>query len=137
VSWTCPDCRRSFGRKNQSHGCAPSGTVDEYFEGRPKELRRVYDAVARYLAKVGDVRVDPVKACVMFKRSRTFAEVRAKRDRLVLCFILSRVVDHPTIDKTFKLSAHRTVHYVDLMRAADLDRDVRGWLAESYASSLP
>jgi hypothetical protein len=28
------------------------------------------------------VQIDPVTVCVMFKRSRSFAEVRAGRDRL-------------------------------------------------------
>ena len=73
--------------------------------------------------------------CVMFKRSRSFAEVRARRDRLVLSFLLSRVVEHPRIAKALRLSAHRTAHSVDLMRAADVDRDVCDWLAEAYACS--
>jgi hypothetical protein len=135
ASWTCPDCGRSFGRKNQSHGCAPGQSVDDYFADRPPALRRAFDAVARHLTKAGGVRIDPVTACVMFKRSRTFAEVRAKRDRLVLIFLLSRVVAHPKIRKTLQLSAHRTAHFVDLRRAADVDRDVRDWLSEAYACS--
>jgi hypothetical protein len=136
MPWTCPDCERSFGRKNQSHGCAPSSTVDDFFADRPAPLRRAYDAVARHLATLEGVSVDPVSVCIMFKRSRSFAEVRAKRDRLVLCFLLSRVIDDDDrIAKTLKLSANRTAHYVDLMKAGDVDRTVRGWLTEAYASS--
>lgn len=135
ATWTCPDCGRRFGRKNQSHGCAPEQSLDAYFATRPATLRRVFDAIARQLARSGEVRVEAVTACVMFKRSRTFAEVRAKRDRLVLIFLLSRVVEHPKITRTLRLSAHRTAHFVDLARAADVDRDVRGWLAEAYACS--
>jgi cyanophycinase-like exopeptidase len=134
MPWTCPDCNRTFGRKNQSHGCAPSGTVDEYFADRPASLRRIYEAVARHIGKLG-ASIDPVTACIMFKRSRTFAEVRAKRDRLELAFLLSRAVVHPKIHKTLKLSAHRTAHFVELARVGDVDRDVRGWLTEAYASS--
>ena len=134
-TWTCPDCGRSFGRRNQSHGCAPGQSVDDYFANRAVALRRAFDAVARHLAKTGDVQVEAVGVCVMFKRSRTFAEVRAKRDRLVLGFLLSRAVDHPKIDKALRLSAHRTAHFVDLTRAADVDRDVRDWLSEAYACS--
>src|SRR5262245_44673287 len=133
--WTCPDCGRSFGRKNQSHGCAPSSTVDDYFDGRPAVLRTAYNAIARHLATLEGVQVDPVSACVMFKRSRTFAEVRAKRDCLVLSFILSRVLDDERITKTLQLSANRTVHSVDIQRAGDVDRAVRDWLTESYAAS--
>lgn len=45
------------------------------------------------------------------------------------------MVEHPRITKTLRLSAHRTAHSVDLLRAADVDRDVRDWLAEAYACS--
>lgn len=135
MPWTCPDCHRRFGRTNQSHGCAPGQTVDDYFEGRPPALRRAYDAIARHLAKLGPVHVDAVTVCVMFKRSRTFAEVRAKRDRLELWFLLSRAIDHPKIRRTLRVSAHRAAHVVDLVKASDVDRDVRDWLSEAYACS--
>ena len=135
MSWTCPDCRRSFGRKNQSHGCMPSGTVEDYFADRPPGLRKIYDAIARHLAKIGGVTIDPVSVCIMFKRSRTFGEVRAKRDRLELCFLLSRELDDPKVRKRLRLSAHRSAYYVDLVRAKDVDRDVRSWLTEAYAAS--
>jgi len=134
-SWTCPGCRRRFGRKNQSHECAPAGTVDEYFATRAPVQRRAFDAIVRHLEKLGPVVVEAVAVTVMFKRARSFAEVRSRRDRLVLAFLLSRQVDHPRIAKSLKLSANRTVHYVDLRRAADVDRQVREWLTESYASS--
>ena len=135
MPWRCPDCKRSFGRKNQSHECAPSQTVDDYFADRPAALRRAYNAVEKHLVKMPGVHVDAVKLCIMFKRSRSFAEVRAKRDRIVLCFLLSRVVDDPKIAKTLRLSAHRTAHFVDIAKPSDIDRDVRDWLSEAYATS--
>jgi hypothetical protein len=91
-------------------------------------LRRAFDATS---PSSGDVSVDAVAACVMFKRSRTFAEVRqARLPRAGL-----PAVEHPRIGKTLRLSAHRTAHFVDIARATDVDRDVRDWLAEAYACS--
>jgi len=135
VPWTCPDCKRSFGRANQSHGCAPSGTVDDYFADRPAPLRKAYDAIERCVLGLGEAKVDAVTACIMFKRSRSFGEIRAKRDRITLCFLLSREALDDRIDKRLKLSAHRWVHYVDIRTAKDVDRQVREWLAEAYACS--
>src|SRR5688572_31204557 len=105
MAWRCPDCNRSFGRRNQSHGCAPAGSVDDYFAERPAVLRRAYNAVEKHVLAMRDVHIDAVNVCIMFKRERSFAEVRAKRDRIVLCFLLSRVVDDPKITKTLRLSA--------------------------------
>jgi hypothetical protein len=134
-TWTCPACKRQFGRRNQSHGCAPAQTVESYFESRPAAYRRAHDAIVRHLGKLGPLVVDAVSVGIMYKRSRTFAEVRAKRDRLELGFLLSRPLAHPRLRKTLKLSANRMAYFVDLHRAADVDRDVRAWLTEAYATS--
>lgn len=134
MSWTCPDCKRSFGRKNQSHECAPSGTIDDYFAGRPPALRTIYNRLERRITKLG-AHIDPVTACIMFKRARTFAEIRAKRDHLTLAFILSRELRDDRIDKRLRISAHRTAHFVDLRTTHDIDRELEEWLAEAYACS--
>lgn len=134
MAWTCPDCQRSFGRKNQSHGCMPSGTVADYFEGRPPALRKAYDAIERVVKKLGG-KIDPVSVCIMFKRARTFAEIRAKRERLDLYFILSRRLDDDRVRQHLRISAHRTAHLISIETAKDVDRDVREWLAEAYACS--
>jgi hypothetical protein len=135
ASWTCKGCGRRFGRVNQSHECAPAGTVDQYFATRPPAHRRAYDAVVRHLRKLGPLHVEAVSVVVMFKRSRTFAEVRSRRDHLELAFLLSRQVDHPRIAKRLKLSTNRAAHYVPLRSASDVDRQVRAWLTESFAST--
>jgi Domain of unknown function (DUF5655) len=135
--WKCPACKREFGRRNQSHGCAPSGTVSAFFSDRPKEQRHTFDAIERHLAKVGPVLVDAVSVCIMFKRTRTFAEVRSKKRALTLTFLLSRRLAHPKIVKTLAISAHRVAHFINLERSSDVDELVRAWLTESFLESPP
>ena len=133
--WTCPNCQREFGRPNQWHSCRPSSSVDEYFASRPPVQRAIYEAIVRQFEGIGPVLVDPVNVGVVIKRSRSFAVVRAKRDRLVLEFLLSRAAEHPRISRTMRLSANRTAHAVDLTRVEDVDDQVRDWLTEAYQSS--
>ena len=44
--WTCPKCKRVFGKKNQSHlTCEEAATLDDYFAvARPFE-KPIFDAV--------------------------------------------------------------------------------------------
>jgi hypothetical protein len=135
AQWRCSDCGRRFGRTNQSHSCVPSMTVDDYFEKRDANDRRIYEAVARYVQTLGDVTIDVVSIGVLIKRARTFAELRPKRAGMALSFLLSRTVDDERISRVIKTSAHRTAHFVDLAGPRDVDRDVKGWLAEAFASS--
>jgi hypothetical protein len=135
--WKCAGCGRQFGRRNQSHECAPSGSVASFFAGRPPEQRRVYDAIAKHLKTLGPVLVDPVAVCIMFKRTRTFAEVRSKRSALVLSVLLSRSVSDPRIVKALRTSANRVAHFIELARVEDVDDAVRDWLSESFLDSPP
>lgn len=134
-AWICPQCDRSFGRRNQSHTCVPSGTVDGYFSGRPPVQREVCDTITNHLQSLGPVVVDAVQVCIMFKRSRTFAEVRAKRDSVSLWVLLSRTCDSPRFTRVVRASRNRTAHFINLRTPDDIDDEVLDWLAESYFDS--
>src|SRR5438105_9317653 len=95
--WTCPRCQRQFGRRNQSHECAPAMSLDDYFSTGPERERPIFDAVMEHLDTVGPVHVEPVSVGIFIKRSRTFAELRPKQRWMALSFVLSRTVDHPKI----------------------------------------
>jgi hypothetical protein len=73
----------------------------------------------------------------MVKRSRTFAEVKAKRDGVEVTFIVSRRVNHPRIVRTLDLTARRIVHVLAITGVADVDEQVQSWLAEAYLNSPP
>jgi len=135
--WTCPECQREFARRNQSHGCLPAVSVDEYFVDRPSWERPIYEEVLEHLEMVGPVRVEAVEVGIFFKRSRTFAELRPRRDRLVLALLLSRRLKHPRIARSIHASGLRSAYFIDLRQPADVDDDVRDWLTESYLSSSP
>ena len=135
AGWTCPECQRSFGRRNQSHLCAPGLTLDEYFAVGPAFERPIFEAVAEHLEAVGTVQVEPVSVGIFFKRPRTFAELRPKRDRVVLSILLSRRLQHPKIARSLRASGARHASFINLYSPSDVDEDVRGWLTEAYLTS--
>ena len=134
AGWTCPRCERSFGRRNQSHECAPALQLDEYFESRPAWERPIFEAVRDHLEMVGDVTVEAVDVGIFFKRSRTFAELRPKRARLELSVLLSEQLHHPRFRKVYRGSV-RSAYFIDLRAPEDVDEDVRDWLTASYLAS--
>jgi hypothetical protein len=110
-------------------------SLDDYFSTGPARERPIFDAVMSHLVTLGEVHVEPVSVGIFVKRSRTFVELRPKRDWVALSFILSRVVDHPKIARRIRESAGRTYHVVNVRVPTDVDDDVRGWLSESYLDS--
>jgi hypothetical protein len=110
-------------------------TVDEYFVQRPARERAIFEAVLAHLAEVGAVRVEAVQVGILFRRSRTFAELRPRRDRVVLSVLLSRRLDHSRIVKKWHGSGLRSAYFFDLRDPADVDEELRDWLTEAYVSS--
>jgi hypothetical protein len=133
VSWTCPDCGRRFGRRNQSHECEPAMSIDEYFAtglGPPHE-RDIFEAVLDHLGSLGPIHVEPVAVGIFLKCEQSFVELRPKQRWVALSFPFSRVIDHTRIARTMR-SGGTTYHVVNLRTPADLDDTVRAWLSEAY-----
>ena len=130
--WTCPRCDRSFGRRNQSHGCEPAITPAAYFRDRPPEQRLTYEAIASHLREDGPVEIEALGIGMRFKRATTFAELRGKRDKMALWFMLSRGIEDPRIKKRVQASTNRVVHFVDLHSADEVDEQIKQWMSEAY-----
>lgn len=135
MTWTCPSCARQFGRRNQSHECAPALTVEEYFATGPAFERPIFEVVREHIESLGPVLVEAVQVGVFFKRSRTFAELRPRTKWVVLSFIVPMVVADDRISRRMTVSSTRTYHETKLRVPSDVDDEVRSWLTEAYLSS--
>jgi predicted transport protein len=112
--------------------CAPALSVDAYFAARPAVEREIFEAVRGHLVSLGPVIVELVSVGILFKRLRTFAELRPKTRWVDLSFGLNRRLEHPRITRTVRTAAARTYHGIRVTSPADIDGEVRGWLTESY-----
>ena len=112
--------------------CAPALPVDAYFAGRPLVEREIFEAVRRHLESLGPVIVEPVNVGILFKRRRTFAELRPKVRWVQLSIGLNRRLDHPRITRTVRATNGRTYHGIRITSPADIDGEVSEWLTESY-----
>ncbi len=138
MSWTCPRCGRSFGRRDQPHSCVPAADLGDWLAGRPALVGEVVAAVRSVVDALGDdVRLEATKSAVMVKRSRTFAEVKPRKESVELSFIVSRRVADPRVTGTLDLTSTRIVHTVRMTSASELDDQVRQWLTEAYDQSPP
>ena len=136
--WTCPECGRQFGRRNQSHECAPAMSLDAYFATSRLSVhmeRPIFEAVLVHLESVGPLHVEAVEVGILFKRQRTFAELRPKRDRVVLSVLLSRPLQAKRIAKTWVGPGLRRAYFIDLRDPDEVDDELQDWLTEAYLSS--
>lgn len=131
--WKCPACKRTFGKANQGHVCAPAMTEKEYFATGPAFERPIYEEVKETLLGAdADVRIEYVSVGVFFKKKTTFAELRPLTKWSNLMVKLGRKLDHPSITKKWE-SAKKNYYVVRLKTPDDVTDDVRGWLVEAAA----
>ncbi|HEY8059149.1 MAG TPA: DUF5655 domain-containing protein [Acidimicrobiales bacterium] len=130
--WTCPDCRRRFARRAQSHECAPAMDLEEYFSTGPPHERPVCEAVIAFLRTLGPVHVEPVSVGIFVKKAGSFVELRPMTRWVAMSFPLPRRVHHRLITRKPYDAGHRIYNIVNLRTPDDLDDEIRGWLAESY-----
>jgi hypothetical protein len=129
--WTCPACGRSFGKRGQSHVCAPTIPVGEYLGRLDEDKRACCEAVLAFLEQMDDVIVEAAEVGLLIKRGSTFAELRPKRGRMQMSVTLRRPLEHPRIRRSAQYG-RRFYHLIDLRLPEDFDDEVRSWLAESY-----
>jgi hypothetical protein len=111
-------------------------SLHDYFATSRHAIERpIFEAVFEHLESVGPIRVEAVEVGILFKRQRTFAELRPKRDRVVLSVLLSRPLQATRIVKTWVGPGLRRGYFIDLRDPADVDDELRDWLTEAYLSS--
>ena len=80
--WTCPNCQRSFKRKDQQHSCVLI-SKENLFAKRPPELKELFKKIENEVSKLGAYREETVPPDVIFfKTVSTFLAVKVKKDHL-------------------------------------------------------
>jgi hypothetical protein len=130
--WTCPRCERQFGKAHQAHVCVPGNTVARTFAQRPEGQREIYDEIIGHLRTLGPVHEDAVKVGVFLKHASKLAEVRPMARALSLELVLPRPIEHARITRRLPISTGRIVHIIRLTEVAQVDDELRDWLAEAY-----
>jgi hypothetical protein len=130
--WVCPECGRLFGRRRQSHDCAPGLTLEEYFETGPSHERPIFDKVLSHLEALGPVHADVVAVGIFLKNPRKFAELRPKDRWVAISFPLRRRASHPTITRKVVEYGSRFWHVANVPSADAVDDGLLALLTEAY-----
>lgn len=134
--WTCPECKRKFGRNRQAHECAPAMTIEEYFSTGPPWERPIFDAVHPVVQGFGPLYVEPVSVGIFFKRVRTFAQLRPMTKWVALSFVLPYDVTDARIARKVVGTPDRRHHVVNLRKPSEVDTTVARWLEAAYEAAV-
>jgi len=130
--WACPECGRRFANRNQSHACAPLGTLDRHFAGASPAVRATFDRVLEAVGRLGPVEVLPEKTRIALHVRMSFAAFLPRRHWLAGHLVLARRVDSPRLRRVQVFSPRNVVHEFRLASPDEVDQEFTAWLAEAY-----
>ena len=129
--WVCPDCKRRFANRNQTHACGRH-TLAHHFQGKDAGIRVLFNAVRRAIAACGPVIVLPEKTRIAFQVRMSFAQVTPRQRWIDGHVVLARRLPRPRFRRIETISARNHVHHFRLESPGDVDAEFRSWLKEAY-----
>lgn len=131
--WTCPKCKRVFGRKNQSHlTCEPAVTLNEYFAAAKPFERPIFDAVHDRIGNFDGLIVDPLDIGILLKNGPMFAELRPKTKWVALGFSLGRKLESGRLSRKVVSYGKKYFHVINIDDPELIDDEIEEWLTEAF-----
>jgi hypothetical protein len=129
--WRCPDCKRQFANRNQSHSCGRY-TLAAHFEGKPRQVRAVFDKLLGVARANGPVTVLPEKTRIAFQVRMSFAAFVIRKNWIDGHVVLARRLENPRFRRIETFSPRNHLHAFRFASVEEIDREVEGWFAEAY-----
>jgi hypothetical protein len=129
--WHCPDCRRQFANRNQSHACGRS-TLASHFEGKPPAMRAIFEKVLGLARKNGPIIVLPEKTRIAFQVRMSFAAFVIRKNWVDGHVVLARRFENPRFRRIETFSPRNHLHAFRFESVNEMDEEVEAWFAEAY-----
>jgi Domain of unknown function (DUF5655) len=130
--WRCPVCGQRFVTRNMPHSCDVL-TLDAFFEGAEPSLRTLFEQFVAAVRESGAVTVNATKSRVALQARMRFAGIeRPRKHHLVANFLLTTAIRSDRLSRVEYVPPYYYVHRLRLRRPADIDDELKGWLAQAY-----
>jgi hypothetical protein len=112
-------------------------SVDAHFAKSDPEVVAIYQRLLAAARACGPFTEDPKKTSIHLVRHYAFAGVAARQSSIILTLKSDKDIGSPRIVKRQQASANRWYVDVRLTKAADVDRQLKAWIAVAYRISGP
>lgn len=133
--WTCPKCKRKFGKAKTRHTCAPGLTLEDFFATAKPWEQPVFEVVNAHLASLpenDDLIVDPIDVGIMFKHGPMICMLRSMTKWTALGFSLRRELKSSKLSRKVTGYQGKFYHVINVNDPEQIDDEVLEWLAEAF-----
>lgn len=103
------------------------------FNGKPQEIRSMYEKLLSVLSKNGKYEVQPKKTSIHISHNRAFVGVHPKASYLEVNVVLAREKASPAAETVEQVSKNRFHHFYKLQSSKQLNADFARLLKEAYS----
>ena len=108
------------------------GTVADHFTRSSRDVAATYAALLKAARALGPVYEEPKQTSIHLVRESAFAGIATQRAALILTLKSGKDIRSHRIRKHEQASANRWHLEIRLDGPAEVDAEVRGWLAAAY-----
>jgi hypothetical protein len=108
-------------------------TVASHFAKSAASVRATYMAILAASRALGPVREEAKKTSIHLVRESAFAGIATRKDALILTLKAERRLQSARIRRADQASANRWHVEIRLTAPADVDEELRTWLARAYS----
>jgi hypothetical protein len=131
MSWTCPDCQRSFRHPNQSHSCK-TFPIEKHFINKYFGLRPAWDEIFRTVSGFGKVQLSSMEHAIIVSVKSSFMAFKTRKEYAELEILMDEEFNKFPFYKTFHVSKSRVAHFIRIQTSAEIDEQLKAWLKRAY-----
>ena len=131
MNWTCPECGKSYRRKNQWHSCYVLN-IEDHMCHKPEKIRELIHELLMELDLLGEVEINPIKSIIQVRAGATFLSIKPKKDHVELEFQLGEKKNMFPVHRTVRISGKRVLHFIYLESKDDINKQLIDLLKASY-----
>jgi hypothetical protein len=131
MSWTCPNCERTFTRNKQWHSCEKHELVSLFID-KPQFIRDLYDHLIKEVEKIGPMEVHVSKWNITLRHSSTFMSIFPEKKDLALAIVCDKPIDDFPIYDSHQYSKQRWSNHVKIEEPGEIDSQLLGWIRDAY-----
>lgn len=106
--------------------------VNELFKKSDPEIFEIYQKLVKQISTAGKIIIEPKKTSIHIKNESAFLGVHPKMKWLDLNIVTEQPLKSSRITKIEQVSKHRYHNEIRLIDRRQVDRELLGWLKESY-----
>lgn len=135
--WTCPKCKRTFIKDNQSHSCNDKSLAD-HLKGKSEAVIALYDHFVRELSAIADVQIRATKSAIALSADVRLGHIhRLGKDYVDIVLYFNKAYDD-------NLCFHKIAnvpgsdqhnHYFRMCSTDDLNEEVLSYMKKAVKAA--